>query len=152
MLYLLYHRSGFIKKFPLTKKVIYLGRSSGNDMNINESFISQKHAKIDVYKKHIHIEDLGSTNGIFIGTEKIKKARIEINKSFRIGHSVFFLKEGRSKEFAISSEVSPGSSGDIRIDLSDGDKTQDAINLPPVPRQSALHHLQEAPDEGCLVL
>ena len=129
MLYLLYQRSGFIKKFPLTKKVIHLGRSSGNELNINESFISQKHAKIEIYKKYIIIEDLGSTNGIFINTEKIKKAKIEINKSFRIGHSVFFLKEGRSREFAISSEVFTGAKSGIKIDLSNGDKTQDAINL-----------------------
>jgi len=129
MLYLLYQRSGFIKKFPLTKKTIYLGRSSGNDMNINESFISQKHAKIEAYKKHIVIEDLGSTNGIFIETKRIKKARIEINESFRIGHSIFFLKEGRSREFDISSKVYTGSRDGVRINIPDGDKTLDAINL-----------------------
>ncbi|MEN8155082.1 MAG: sigma 54-interacting transcriptional regulator [Acidobacteriota bacterium] len=129
MLYLLYQRSGFIKKFPLTKKTIHLGRSSGNDMNINESFISQKHAKIEVYKKHVVIEDLGSTNGIFIETKKIKKAKIEINQSFRIGHSVFFLKEGRSSEFDISSKVYTGFKDGININLPKGDKTLDSINL-----------------------
>ncbi len=129
MLYLLYQRSGFIKKFPLTKKSIHLGRSSSNDMNINESFISQKHARIEVYKKHIVIEDLGSTNGIYIGTERITKAKIEINESFRIGHSVFFLKEGRSREFDISSKVYTGSRNGSRIDLPNGDKTLDSINL-----------------------
>jgi len=129
MLYLLYQRSGFIKKFPLTKKIIHLGRSSDNDMNINESFISQKHARIEVHKKHIVIEDLGSTNGIFIGTEKISEAVIELNNSFRIGHSVFFLKEGRPNEFDISSDVYTGFRRDMQINLADGDKTQDAINL-----------------------
>ncbi len=129
MLYLLYHRSGFIKKFPLTKKVIQLGRSSGNDMNINESFISQKHAKINVYKKHIIIEDLGSKNGIFIDTDRITKAKVEINKSFRIGHSVFFLKEGSFGDFDLSSEVYTGIKDGINIDLKKGDKTQEAINL-----------------------
>ncbi|MCK5221261.1 MAG: FHA domain-containing protein, partial [Candidatus Aminicenantes bacterium] len=129
MLYLLYHRSGFIKKFPLTKKVIKLGRSSDNDMNINESFISQKHAKIEVYKKHIIIEDMGSKNGIFIETDRISKAKVEINKSFRIGHSTFFLKEGSSGAFALSSKVFTGSKDGMRVDLPKGDKTHDAINL-----------------------
>lgn len=129
MLYLLYHRSGFIKKFPLTKKVIKLGRSSDNDMNINESFISQKHAKIEVYKKHIIIEDMGSKNGIFIETDRISKAKVEINKSFRIGHSTFFLKEGSSGDFALSSKVFTGSKDGMRVDLPKGDKTHDAINL-----------------------
>lgn len=170
MLYLLYHRSGFIKKFPLTKKIVHLGRSSGNDMNINESFISQKHARIEVYKKHIKIEDLGSKNGIFIETERINKARIEINKSFRIGHSVFFLKEGSSGDFDLSSEVYTGIKDKIRIDLSKRDKTHDAINLlytePMIEMLQIGYNLEELGDifkpakelfdnslkTGCLVL
>lgn len=129
MFYLLYHRSGFIKKFPLTKKTIYLGRSPSNDMNIDESFISQKHAKIEVFKNHIVIEDLSSTNGIFIESERISKAKVDINKSFRIGHSTFFLKEGSSGDFAISSKVFTGSKEGMQIDLPKGDKTHNAINL-----------------------
>ena len=35
-------------------------------MNINESFISQKHARIEVYKKHINIEDLGRAKKVKI--------------------------------------------------------------------------------------
>ena len=102
MLYLLYPKSGFIKKFPLNKKTIFLGSSIKNDLNLDDTFVSQKHARIDVFENHITIEDLGSTNGIFIETSRIKKAKIEVNQYFRIGYLNFFLKEGSSQEFTVS--------------------------------------------------
>ncbi|MCK4836457.1 MAG: sigma 54-interacting transcriptional regulator [Candidatus Aminicenantes bacterium] len=129
MLYLLYLRSGFIKKFPLTKKTIIIGRSSKNDLSINESFISQKHAKINVFKKHIIVEDLGSTNGIFIETTKIHKAKIEINQYFRIGYLNIFLKEGNVQDFVISKKVQPVLNRISKMFTVKGDKTQEAIKL-----------------------
>jgi len=170
MLCLIYQRSGFIKKFPLTKGTVHLGRSSSNDLNINESFISQKHAKINVFKEHIIIEDLGSTNGIFIDTEKITKARIEVNKSFRIGHSIFFLKKGGSGDINISSDIYTGNIEEIRINHIDADKTRNGINLlynePLIEMLQIGYNLGELGDifqpakllldnslqEGCLIL
>ena len=139
-------------------------------MNINESFISQKHARIEVHDTYIVITDLGSTNGIFIETERIEKARIEINKNFRIGHSIFFLKEGNSSDFALSPEVYTGTKKRTRIDLAKGDKTLNSINLlytePLIEMLQIGYSLEELGDifkpagilfddslkEGCLVL
>ena len=44
MLYLLYLRNGFIKKVPLSKKHITLGRSNSNDLQLDEVFVSKNHA------------------------------------------------------------------------------------------------------------
>lgn len=106
MLYLLYIRSGFIKKFPLKKKSVIIGRSPKCDLVINESFISLKHGEIEIFDDHIIVEDLGSTNGIFVGATRIHKAKIEINQFFRVGYSNFFLKEGNAKEFIVSKRSS----------------------------------------------
>ncbi len=139
-------------------------------MNIDESFISQKHAKIDVYNNYIVIEDLKSTNGIFIETGRIDKARVEINKSFRIGHSVFFLKEGKSGDFDLSSEIFTRTGNKKQSEITSGDKTQDAINLlytePMIEMLQIGYNLEELGDifkpadellkselkNGCLVL
>jgi transcriptional regulator with PAS, ATPase and Fis domain len=129
MLYLLYLRSGFIKKFPLTKKTIIIGRSSENDLILNESFVSQKHAKINVFKKHIIVEDLGSTNGIFIDSTKIHKVKIELNQYFRIGYVNIFLKEGNVQDFVISKKVQPVLNKISKMFTTKGDKTQEAIKL-----------------------
>jgi two-component system response regulator AtoC len=129
MLYLLYLKSGFIKKFPLTKKTITIGRSSASDLLLNESFVSQKHVRITVSKNHIFIEDLGSTNGIFVESKKILKAKIEINQHFRIGYINMFLKEGNPQDFILSKKVQPILNRISNMLTTQGDKTQEAINL-----------------------
>ena len=129
MLYLLYLRSGYIRKFPLTKKTIIIGRSSENDLTLDESLVSQKHAKINVFKNHIMVEDLDSTNGIFIGTTKIHRAKIELNKYFRIGYVNIFLKEGNVQDLVVSKKVPPVLSKISKMFTTKGDKTKEAINL-----------------------
>lgn len=129
MLYLLYLKNGFIKKFPLTKKQVIIGRSLNSDLILKESFVSQKHARITVFKNHILIEDLGSTNGIFVDSERILKTRIELNQYFRIGYINIFLKDGNPQDFILSTRVQP-----ILMKISDmltskAGETQQAINL-----------------------
>lgn len=129
MLYLLYLRSGFIKKFPLDKKTIHLGRANDNDFCLLESFVSKKHAKINVLKDHITVEDLGSTNGIFIEAEKIDKAAVKLNQCFRIGYINFFLKEGNANEFTISEKVQPVLKKISSVLSASADETQEAVRL-----------------------
>jgi len=129
MLYLLYFRKGFIKKFPLDKQTIFLGRSTDNNFYLNESFISSKHAKINVFKDHIVIEDLNSTNGIFIQSTKIRKAAVKLNQWFRIGYINFFLKKGNPQELVLSEKVHPVLNKISNIISPREDETQEAISL-----------------------
>lgn len=104
---MLYLHNGAIHKFPLDKEILYLGRSSKNDMCIREDFVSKKHAKISVLGDEILIEDLQSKNGIFFENMKVSKMRIQLNESFRIGFMEFFLKKGNPQEIMLPAEVSP---------------------------------------------
>lgn len=129
MLYLLYLRNGFIKKFPLNKKSITLGRSKSNDFYLDENFVSKKHAKIDVLDNAIEIEDLGSTNGTFIDYKKITRERLEIDHSFRIGHINFFLKTGNARELVLSDKIHPVLQKLSRAISTPSEKTQAALSL-----------------------
>ncbi len=129
MLYLLYLRNGFIKKFPLDKETILVGRSKDNDFYLDESFVSKKHAKIITQKEHIIIEDINSTNGIFIESNRIRKAVIKLNQCFRIGYLNFFLKEGNAQEFVLSEKVKPVLQRISNTFSAKADETQEAINL-----------------------
>nr|NIM78339.1 FHA domain-containing protein [Candidatus Aminicenantes bacterium] len=42
----MYYIEGFIKKFPLSKPSITIGRSPENDLVIQEDFISRDHVQI----------------------------------------------------------------------------------------------------------
>lgn len=107
MLYLLYLRNGFIKKFPLDKKTILMGRSQKSDFYIDETFVSKEHALITVQDNCIDIKDLGSTNGIFDQSGEILESTIYLNQWFRIGYLKFFLKKGNPDEFVLSKKIRP---------------------------------------------
>lgn len=129
MLYLLYLRNGFIKKFPLDKGTILMGRSTTNDFRLDESFVSKRHAKINVFKEHIDIEDLDSTNGIYIESSRINKASVKLNQFFRIGYINFYLKKGNAQEMVLSEKVKPVLRKISNALSAKAEETQEAISI-----------------------
>jgi len=128
MLYLLYLRNGFIKKFPLDKKRILVGRSKKCDFFLDESFVSKEHAEITVHAHWLDIKDMGSTNGTFTETGEIQEARVEMNQWFRIGYLKFFLKEGNADEFVLSGRIQPLFNR-ISNAIAEKEKTTEALNI-----------------------
>jgi transcriptional regulator with PAS, ATPase and Fis domain len=129
MLYLLYLRNGFIKKFPLDKKNILLGRSKKCDFFIDEAFVSKEHAQLAVHSNHIDLKDLESTNGIFDESGEIAEKKIYLNQWFRIGYLKFFLKEGNASEFVLSDKIQPLFNRISNVMASDAEKTTAALNI-----------------------
>jgi len=129
MIYLLYLRNGFIKKFPLDKKTILLGRSKKCDFFLDEAFVSKEHAEIKVHTNSLDIKDLGSTNGVFTEQGEIREARITLNQWFRIGYLKFFLKEGNTDEFVLSDKIQPLFNRISNAIASEADKTTEALNI-----------------------
>ena len=105
MYYLLYYKKGTIKKFPLNKSVITIGRVSDNDIVLDDPDISKKHCRIEVLDNRLKISDLNSLNGIFIGQTRVNEATIKLNESFGIGKTDFYYKKGESKGFKVSPEL-----------------------------------------------
>jgi hypothetical protein len=128
MLYLLYLRNGFIKKFPLDRKKILLGRSKKCDFFIDETFVSKEHARLTTYPDYIEIEDLGSTNGVFTERGGIRTERIHLNQWFRIGYLKFFLKEGNAEAFVLSDKVQPLFNRMSNV-IASPEKTTEALNI-----------------------
>jgi DNA-binding NtrC family response regulator len=103
----MYYIEGFIKKFPLDKPVLTIGRHSENDLVIREDSISRNHVQITSFENHIIVKDLKSTNGIHFRDEKVKEARVKIGESFILGKMEFFLKRGSLDEFKLAEELIP---------------------------------------------
>jgi DNA-binding NtrC family response regulator len=129
MLYLLYLRNGFIKKFPLDKKTLLLGRSKKSDFYIDEAFVSKEHAQLTVYDNYIDVKDQGSTNGVFDESGEILEARIFLNQWFRIGYLKFFLKEGNADEFMLSDKIQPLFNRISNVMAANAEKTTEALNI-----------------------
>lgn len=56
---------------------IIIGRSPDNEIYIQSKFVSRHHAQLTSDEYGCSIEDLNSTNGVFIGEERIKKHRLK---------------------------------------------------------------------------
>lgn len=74
----------------LLRGTITIGRREGNTIKLDDQYASGNHAKIIVKNNEIVIEDLNSTNGIFINDERINEfAKIRANDKIRIGSAIF---------------------------------------------------------------
>ncbi len=70
--------------FELNKDIITLGRDITNDIVINDPEVSRHHLRLTRGASGYNIEDLGSTNGTFIGGQRITGVR-PLNRGDMIG-------------------------------------------------------------------
>ncbi len=78
--------------FNLTQK-LSLGREASNDLAINDSYVSLKHALIIQKKGRYWILDQGSLNGTYLNKKRLEKpAVLKINDLIKIGNTVLQFK------------------------------------------------------------
>jgi ribosome-associated protein YbcJ (S4-like RNA binding protein) len=83
-----------IAEYPLDKEVVSIGRRPDNDIQIDNLAISGHHAKITTILDESYIEDLGSTNGIYINGKRCKKQTLREGDKVTIGkHTLRFQLE-----------------------------------------------------------
>jgi pSer/pThr/pTyr-binding forkhead associated (FHA) protein len=56
---------------PLTGSSILIGRSPGSTLVLDDDYSSSRHARIFPHDGQWFLEDLGSTNGTFIGDQQV---------------------------------------------------------------------------------
>ena len=64
---------------------IIIGRSPDNEICIKSKFVSRHHAQLVIDEKGCIVEDLNSTNGVFLGERQIKKQLLVSGDSVAIG-------------------------------------------------------------------
>lgn len=76
-------------RHPLTPPGFTIGRGSEADLRINDPGVSRKHARVNVDGEGddltITIEDLGSTNGIIVNSQRVEHARLDDGTRIEIG-------------------------------------------------------------------
>jgi hypothetical protein len=80
-----------IKTFPIRPGLTSVGRSTLNDIVINDSTISQGHATIEYSRTGVLLKDLGSTNGTTVAGQAVKERWLNVQESLQFGgvHCVF---------------------------------------------------------------
>ncbi len=99
--------SGRVHTTIKEKEVINIGRSSDNDLVINNIKVSRKHAKLKKEDNEWYVEDLGSSNGTFLNGKKVKQTKVTSKDVLTIGG----IPLNMEKLFAAEKEIK----GDIQI-------------------------------------
>jgi len=78
---------------PLTSSAILIGRAASCTLVLDDDYSSSRHARIYPQGGQWYIEDLGSTNGTFLGTARVERPTpIHPGAHVRIGQSVVELQ------------------------------------------------------------
>lgn len=78
---------------PLIRDEITIGRKEGNTIRLTERNVSRRHAKISRNNGEVHIEDLGSYNGIRVNNARIaERVNLRVSDQVQIGDYKLYLK------------------------------------------------------------
>src|SRR5438132_572925 len=92
--FLLQYEGAVIKEIPITKGDITVGRKPDNDIVIDNPTVSGHHCKITLIGETFFVEDLNSSNGVFLNAKKIMKSGLKHNDVIGIAkHALKFVDE-----------------------------------------------------------
>lgn len=75
-------------KYDLTGTSVTLGRKEDNQVLINDPNVSRHHARIIQDNKEWRIEDLRSTNGLFVNGKQVKKSPLQSGDEIKMGSTL----------------------------------------------------------------
>jgi FHA domain-containing protein len=82
------------QRAELDQAPILIGRGSDAGIKLDDDYVSTRHARIAASGDQWFVEDLGSTNGTYIGTVRITQpTTITIGTQVRIGKTILELKK-----------------------------------------------------------
>ncbi len=104
MNYLEIYFNGVLKhSLKVQSDVLSIGRASSNDVVINNMGVSSHHAIISKKEELFYLEDLNSTNGTFLNSQKISsRQRINPQDSIIIGKHTLKFSEWRQSHNSVA--------------------------------------------------
>ena len=79
--------------WKLLSKDYNIGRSSENEIILDDITVSRKHALLTISKKKVKISDNNSTNGIYINNEIKNEQELKSGDKIQIGKYLMLLTE-----------------------------------------------------------
>ena len=77
----------------LTDQPVTMGRATDIEVSLQDDYASGRHARLFPQGSHWFLEDLGSTNGTFVGGTRLTRAvPIEAGSDFRVGRTTMQLR------------------------------------------------------------
>ena len=133
----LHGANGDTHDYDLGMQPFRIGRLGGNDLKLDNPYISRQHVEITRDGAAYQLRDLGSTSGTFVNDRQVKRAKLKDGDRVRLGR-------GHGVEFTFHSE--PDCDGDITL--------EDDDHLQPIrviqPEDARFLNTAKLPDSGAL--
>jgi signal transduction histidine kinase len=68
-----------------------IGRASDCDLTLLDNLVSRRHARLWIEDEHLHVENLGSRNGIFVNGRQVDRQRLREQDELVIGNAFFAI-------------------------------------------------------------
>src|SRR5690242_20450968 len=125
---------------PLIRDEITIGRKEGNTIRLTERNVSRRHARILRNNGEVHIEDLGSYNGIRVNNARIaERVSLRVSDQVQIGDYKLYLK-AEGLEQADEGHTMP-------LERVDSQIPTDAMAAVPPPGNTAPHGIPTPPPQ-----
>jgi type II secretory pathway predicted ATPase ExeA len=79
------HEGRIVREVPIRVGRLIIGRTPDNDLQIDSRFISRHHCQIIATEDGCVIEDLNSTNGIFVDDRRVRHHRLADGDTVNVG-------------------------------------------------------------------
>ena len=82
------------EKASLDEAPLLIGRGSDAAIRLDDDYVSTRHARIAASGDQWFVEDLGSTNGTYIGSQRISQpTTLQLGSQIRIGKTTLELRK-----------------------------------------------------------
>ena len=123
------HRDQLVGEFRLSVGRAIIGRTPDNDVQINSRFVSRHHAQVVSDHAHSVLEDLNSTNGVFIRSHRVKQQTLVDGDVVQIGEHKLLYRDMRGAHGALRGAVDEDDEEDDGDeDENDDDADRDAVD------------------------
>lgn len=102
-------RDQHMTEFDLPLGLTVVGRTADNDLQIRSRFVSRHHIQISTNEERSIAVDLKSTNGMFVGSKRVKKRVLEDGDVLQLGEHKLVYRDLRNASKSQIMELMRGS-------------------------------------------
>jgi general secretion pathway protein A len=97
-----------VQEVPLRLGRLIIGRTPDNDVHIDSRFVSRHHCQIITSEHSCVVEDLNSTNGIYVKSSRVRRHHLNDGDVVLVGkHELIYVDERATRGRAALSETMP---------------------------------------------
>jgi len=97
-----------VQEVPLRVGRVIIGRTPDNDVHIDSRFVSRHHCQIIITAHSCVIEDLNSTNGIYVKSARVRRHYLNDGDVVLIGkHELIYVDERAARGRSVAADTMP---------------------------------------------